>query len=123
MSAESSSFPQMVTQHQPPLWFLSGASRLLQGAQKNVSQCRLVTRVGVGGGMSPVGLVSVGVTAWLLRLMDTPLPVIQFTFSYQEAPPAGDADSSHPILLVYGVLPQADSSSTNHSLLLNVGVL
>ena len=59
--------------------------------------------------MSPVWLVSVGVTAWLLKLMDTPPPVIQFTFSYQEAPPAGDADSSRPSLLVYGVPPQADS--------------
>lgn len=79
------------------MWFLSGASRLLQGIQKNVLQCRLDSS---GGEMSPVWLVSAGDTACWLKLLDTPLPVTQFTFSYQEAPPTGDVDSSHPILPV-----------------------
>lgn len=61
-----------------------------------------------------VWLVSVGVTAWLLKLLDAPLPVIQFTLFYREAPSPGDADSPHPILFpVYGVLPQADCSQTS----------
>lgn len=55
MSAGSSSLRRTVTQHQPPLWFLSGASRLLEPVQKDASQCRLDSSArgwegwGVGG--------------------------------------------------------------------------